>query len=530
MRKNPVRADKPIGPDRAGVVDFAGYKFYIQKEEDFATGADMWVWDREDGAMSSEQFDIRDNQDGYYPTRGKARDNLLYILRDIEAPKIRKKIKELKAYAEEKSLDGAMSGRKPLNVSSRFFDERIARDPEYQALPYVTKGAFVTDDKVRKTIDDAWLEYKDLSREQVEEERRAREEEEREKEVEKERRREKYRESERLPAAQAEEEPISPWNGKKNDFDKWVLKAEDYAARGGRGKPWLINLKAAKKEIMRCSSRHGAGSLSEVIIALLSGPGIDLGSQMSNKRLATDMTGKESTLWSLHFGAKGERFVYRTYPKAKVIMVYSICSRTITHERSRSELGVASEIKRKRDSKGKEESDDQFRARLSEDIAFGPRPRGNPVIREGDRWNAGAGVFLIAADTGRILLQKRSPYADEGLAWGVFGGTVDPGDVTYEGAALRELYEETKYTGPINLVPAMEDYATDENFRYFTFIGLVPKEFDPTLDFESADGRWFTLEEFMNLRDKHYGLDNLWKCCSDMIVKAIESPKFWRRR
>ena len=143
-------------------------------------------------------------------------------------------------------------------------------------------------------------------------------------------------------------------------------------------------------------------------------------------------------------------------------------------------------------------------------------------------WESGAGVFIIAADTGRILLQKRSPYANEGLTWGVFGGMVDPGDKTFKSAALREVFEETKYHGPIHLTKALEDINGD--FRYYTFIGSVPKEFEPILDAESADGRWFTLEEFLNLRSKHYGLYYLWACCSDMIVKEVESPRFWRNR
>ena len=127
--------------------------------------------------------------------------------------------------------------------------------------------------------------------------------------------------------------------------------------------------------------------------------------------------------------------------------------------------------------------------------------------RGGKFWgDAGAGILIISKDTKRILVAHRSEDVNEPDTWGVFGGAVnDPSNM--KKAALRELEEETEYDGPIELIPAYIFKA--KTFEYHNYIGIVPKEFIPELDWENQGYKWLTLDELMELEPKHFGLVKL---------------------
>ena len=94
-----------------------------------------------------------------------------------------------------------------------------------------------------------------------------------------------------------------------------------------------------------------------------------------------------------------------------------------------------------------------------------------------------AGCVLYAEDTGRWCLQQRSTSVSDPGVWSTWGGGVAPGE-TLKDAVRRELAEESGYTGPLRLEPLMMGQ------RYATYIGHVPHEFKPRLNFESQDSCW----------------------------------------
>jgi 8-oxo-dGTP pyrophosphatase MutT (NUDIX family) len=118
--------------------------------------------------------------------------------------------------------------------------------------------------------------------------------------------------------------------------------------------------------------------------------------------------------------------------------------------------------------------------------------------------NKGAGVLVYCQNTNRFLLGLRSKFVNEPGTWGTFGGKID-NDANPKQAALRELKEETNYSGPINLIDL--DPFESGSFKFFNFLGVVDEEFTPRLDWENEDAQWFSPDEFP--RNLHFGLRRL---------------------
>lgn len=140
--------------------------------------------------------------------------------------------------------------------------------------------------------------------------------------------------------------------------------------------------------------------------------------------------------------------------------------------------------------------------------------------------NIGAGVLPIARKTGRILLNYRSAYVNEGNTWGVWGGKVDDEDtLNLEEEAKREFAEEAGYTGPIQLTPAYIFKTT--GFEYHNYIGIIPDEFEPNIppqhQWETEDYRWVTWEELLEIEPKHFGLTGLVQH-SGQIIQRLAKP------
>ena len=97
-----------------------------------------------------------------------------------------------------------------------------------------------------------------------------------------------------------------------------------------------------------------------------------------------------------------------------------------------------------------------------------------------------AGCILYAEDTGRWGLQQRSDTVNDPGVWAAWGGGREPGE-SLEQCVRRELAEESGYRGPVKLEPLAR------NAKYATFIGIVPREFEPRPCDEWKDYCWVEL-------------------------------------
>jgi 8-oxo-dGTP pyrophosphatase MutT (NUDIX family) len=111
-----------------------------------------------------------------------------------------------------------------------------------------------------------------------------------------------------------------------------------------------------------------------------------------------------------------------------------------------------------------------------------------------------AGCFIVAADTGRWCLQKRSTTVTDPGVWSTWGGGREP-DETLEQCVRRELAEESGYKGPVTL------RFVDSNHSYATFMAVVPHEFEPQINYECQDWCWCEPDQLP--RPLHPGLKQL---------------------
>jgi hypothetical protein len=120
---------------------------------------------------------------------------------------------------------------------------------------------------------------------------------------------------------------------------------------------------------------------------------------------------------------------------------------------------------------------------------------------------AGAGIMPLALSTGRILLPFRSRYVEQPHTWGgTWGGAIDSKEDPAT-AAKREFQEESNYYGNIKIIPLYVFEDSKSNFKYYNFLGLVPDEFDPQLNWETEDADWFTLDNLPS--PIHFGLKGI---------------------
>jgi 8-oxo-dGTP pyrophosphatase MutT (NUDIX family) len=125
---------------------------------------------------------------------------------------------------------------------------------------------------------------------------------------------------------------------------------------------------------------------------------------------------------------------------------------------------------------------------------------------------AGAGCIIMAADTKRILLPLRSGYVQEPNTYGTWGGAIDRGE-DVKTAVMREVDEEAGYTGDVIGMEHLYRFQ-DKEFRYDTFVVVVPTEFEPTLNWETESAVWV---EFGNWPTPlHFGLVSVFKDASAM--------------
>lgn len=120
----------------------------------------------------------------------------------------------------------------------------------------------------------------------------------------------------------------------------------------------------------------------------------------------------------------------------------------------------------------------------------------------------GAGILVLAKDTGRFLAMKRSDHVQHGRTWGLTGGLAEPGESPRE-TAEREFREETDYKEPFSEIVQLTTYA-DDKLTYSNFIAVVEHEFQPRIDHENEAFRWVeSLDDWP--KPAHFGIEFLKK-------------------
>lgn len=128
----------------------------------------------------------------------------------------------------------------------------------------------------------------------------------------------------------------------------------------------------------------------------------------------------------------------------------------------------------------------------------------------------GAGILVLAKDTGRLLAMKRSDHVQHGRYWAVTGGLLDDASEDPAKGAAREFKEETNYSGPaFDLIPLTEYKAP--NFTYHNFLAVVDHEFKPDIDHENEGFKWVdSLEDWPD--PVHFGIKFLLEDAASMKV------------
>lgn len=147
------------------------------------------------------------------------------------------------------------------------------------------------------------------------------------------------------------------------------------------------------------------------------------------------------------------------------------------------------------------------------------------ALRETGFWGRrGAGCILYARSTGRYLIAHRSANVLEPETWGIWGGAVPTG-MNQEESVRLEVLEETAYEGEVELHELCEFRDEVSGFRYQNYLGVIDDEFDPDLNWESQDARWFSEGEWPE--PLHFGLRYLLANCPEpasILGKRAQKP------
>lgn len=136
---------------------------------------------------------------------------------------------------------------------------------------------------------------------------------------------------------------------------------------------------------------------------------------------------------------------------------------------------------------------------------------------------AGAGVLFYAKSTARYLVLRRSSFVKEPYTWSGVGGKIDPGEGPFE-TAKREVFEEMGVDPAARYFLVFVFKSDHHQFKYFNFLGVVDKEFTPTLNDENIDYEWVSWDDLVRMPKKHYGLQSLIKNGGAKIKSIISTP------
>lgn len=110
----------------------------------------------------------------------------------------------------------------------------------------------------------------------------------------------------------------------------------------------------------------------------------------------------------------------------------------------------------------------------------------------------GAGILMIDAKTGDILLGKRGFQSSEANTFAPFGGTFEVKDIHPKTTAMREFEEESGINVPYTISNNTFDVQNNQHLTFYTYLGVVDEKFLPDLSNESLGYGWFSIEHLPN--------------------------------
>ena len=137
-----------------------------------------------------------------------------------------------------------------------------------------------------------------------------------------------------------------------------------------------------------------------------------------------------------------------------------------------------------------------------------------------DKQLQAAGALIFAADTGNVLVVYRSSDVVDPNLWCGAGGKMETGEDAME-TSRREIEEELGYKGKMTQVP-IHVYEKPE-LKFHNFLGIVPKQFNPELNWETHGHVWCHPDHIPTER-RHYGLSAVLED-KERVWTAYEKPK-----
>lgn len=107
-----------------------------------------------------------------------------------------------------------------------------------------------------------------------------------------------------------------------------------------------------------------------------------------------------------------------------------------------------------------------------------------------------AGAIFLSRKTKRVLLNFRSTNVSRPSTFGFWGGKIEEGETIITGLS-REIREEIGFIPKYEKIYPIDVYcAPDGQFRYYSYVIIVEKEFIPRLNGESDGYLWCNLSKF----------------------------------
>lgn len=137
---------------------------------------------------------------------------------------------------------------------------------------------------------------------------------------------------------------------------------------------------------------------------------------------------------------------------------------------------------------------------------------------EGFFGKQGAGCLFLALNSGNVLIGKRSEKVLEPGTWGTWGGKIEADEDPVE-ALQREIQEEAGFNKNANYIGV---YVFKEGeFKYYNYLVTVHQEFQPTLNDETDDFEWTSIDNLP--QPLHFGLEEALPYYKSAIRKVLNA-------